>query len=174
MAPLSYWAWLFRGRGGDPGWRGVVDWWLAAHCLVGLTLALTVPVRLDEAAKAVLLPMVGVCVAISFAWIGTAYALVQSDEIEELVKRNSGGLEAYIYPFQTAILVLLVALAAWGLAGLGVYDQGCFVRCPAWGYQATSLFLYSLASLLLRECWQVVLASQTLLLYRRAVHKEGE
>jgi len=169
--PLSFWVWFFRGRAGEAGWRRVVNSWLILHVVVGVTVSWLVPVRLDEAAKAVLLPLVGVFVAMSFAWVGTAYAIVQTEEIDALAEQHPGGIESYVFPFQTAILILLVALTAWGLAGLGVYDRKCLMSCPAWGYSAISAGLFGLGSLTIRECWHVVLGSQMLLLYQRAIRK---
>jgi hypothetical protein len=115
--------------------------------------------------------MAAVFVGMSFAWVGTALSLIQTTEIESLAEQQSGGIEAYVYPFQTAILVLLTALVGWGIAGLGVFDRKCTLYCPSWGYQAVSASMYGLASLTIRECWHVVLGSQMLLLYQRAIKK---
>jgi hypothetical protein len=169
--PINYWTWLFRARSGGPGWKRVTDWWLAVHFVVGLAISHFVTVPLNEAAKAVLLPMVGVFVGMSFAWVGTALSIVQTPEIDAMAEQHPGGIEAYVYPFQTAILILLISLSAWGIAGLGVFEGTCFFNCPSWGYRAMSVCLYGFASLTLRECWHVVLGSQMLLLYQRAVRR---
>jgi hypothetical protein len=167
--PLSYWAWFTRGRSHKPGWQRLVDWWLVLHAAVGAGLALAVTLSLEEAAKAVLLPLAGVFVGMSFAWVGNAQALVQTAEIERLSGKNPAGFEVYVYSFQTAILVLLVTLGTWGVAGLGLFDRPCYFECPSWSYAVAKATLYALASFTLRVCWQVVAGAQLLLLYQRAV-----
>jgi hypothetical protein len=139
------------------------------HATVGFALAEVVQITVTDAARATLLPLAGVFVGMSFAWVGSAQAISQSIEVDALAKRNPAGFESYVYPFQLAILGMLVALGAWGLAALGVFDQHCFWQCPAWSYTALEAVLYGLACLVLRLCWQVVLGSQMLLLYQRAV-----
>jgi hypothetical protein len=169
--PLSFWVWFFRGKAQDPGWRRLADRWLAWHVGLGIGLAWLVPLSISEAAKTVLLPLAGVFVGMSFAWVGSAQAIAQSNEIDKLADAQPAGFETYVYPFQTAILGLLVALAFWGIAGLGVFDRPCGWECPSFGYKAVAVLLYALASLTVRLCWQVVLGAQWLLLYQRAVRK---
>jgi hypothetical protein len=171
MRPINYWTWFFRGRNGDAGWRSVFNWWLLWHVVVGLVISRLVVLPLNEAAKAVLLPMAGVFVGMSFAWVGTALSIIQTEEIDALAKEHPVGIESYVYTFQTAILILLISLTAWGIAGLGAFERPCHLLCPWWGYAAMSVCLYAFASLTLRECWHVVLGSQMLLLYQRAIKK---
>jgi hypothetical protein len=172
--PLSFWAWFLRGKAGDPGWHRLVDWWLLGHLLTGIALALLVPMNVEEAARAVLLPLAGIFVGMSFAWVGSAQAIAQSNEIDKLADKHPAGFETYVYPFQTAILGLLVTLGFWGIAGLGVFDRSCPWDCPSAVYLATAALLYALASLTVRLCWQVVLGAQWLLLYQRAVRRIPE
>ena len=141
------------------------------HGAVGIVVANAVQLNVTDAARATLLPLAGVFVGMSFAWVGSAQAISQSIEVDKLAKRNPAGFESYVYPFQLAILGMLVALGAWGLGALGLFDQRCLWRCPGWSYTAVESALYGLASLVFRLCWQVVLGSQMLLLYQRAVSK---
>jgi hypothetical protein len=149
----------------------LVDWWLPVHLAIGVALAWLVPATIAEAARTVLLPLAGVFVGMSFAWIGSAQAIAQTPEISRLADYNVAGYESYVYPFQIAILGLLLTLALWGIAGLGVFDQPCAWDCPGITYQATAATLYSLASFSIRMCWQVVLGAQSLLLYQRAMRR---
>ena len=169
--PLSFWSWFFRGRAGDPGWHRLVDGWLLGHLLIGVAMALVVPMKVEEAARAVLLPLAGIFVGMSFAWIGSAQAIAQSNEIDRLAEKQPAGFETYVYPFQTAILGLLITLGLWGIAGLGVFDRSCPWDCPSFLYHIVATLLYSFASLTVRLCWQVVLGAQWLLLYQRAVRR---
>lgn len=163
----QFWTWLFWGLSDRAGYRQIVNWWLAVHFLAGMGVALLVNVPLHEAAQTFLLPLAGIFVGLSFAWAGNAQALLQESEIEEIAARHPDGLSSYVYTFQLAILIILLTLVAWGLAGLKVFDF-CTNRVISLFIEA---FLYFLASLTLRECWHVVLGSQMLILSRHGVRK---
>lgn len=170
----SFWRWFNGGSGLRGGWRKFLDRWLPFHALVGATLAVVVPYPLEKAATAVLLPLAGVFVGMSFAWAGNAQALMQAPEISEIAEHNEGGFEEYVYTFQAAVLTILATMALWGVAGLGVFDRKCFFTCPPWGYGAAKWALYFMSSVTLRECWQVVLGAQWMLLAQRAVRRLPE
>ena len=102
---------------------------------------------------------------------GNAQALLQTDEIEALSEEVPGGIATYAYVFQLAILVLLVTLAGWGLAGLGFFDLRWPTPVQPKTYRAVYFALLFLASLSLRECWNVVLGAQLLLLARRRIRQ---
>jgi len=138
---------------------------------VGAGAAALLPGALSEAAKSVLLPLAGIFVGMSFAWVGSAQAIIQTAEIERLADEQGGGVENYVFTFQSAILAILVTLCLWGLAGLGVFDRPCPWACPGWLHRATVGLLFFFASLTLRECWQVVMGAQMLLLAQRAISK---
>ncbi len=108
-------------------------------------------------------------VGLSFAWAGNAQALMQTPEIEKLSIYHPGGFVEYVYTYQTAILAILVTLAFWGLAGLRVFD--CVWPSPFQPrlYFAVRLFLFTLCSLTLRECWHVVMAAQLMLVLRKKI-----
>jgi hypothetical protein len=161
--PRHFWSWL-----AGPGWNRYFNYWLLGHLAVGIAMALLVKVALSEAAKAVLLPLAGVLVGMSFAWVGNALAIAQSDEIEEMGAKNPAGYDTYVHAFQAAILVILGALVAWGLAGLGVYDEPCWWGCSDRPYFVAETLLYAIASFAVRECWGIVMGAQLMLLYQRA------
>jgi hypothetical protein len=167
--PVRYWNWFLRGE--TPGWKKLFDRWALVHFAVGVVVANVVEMPIHEAAKTVLLPLAGILVGMSFAWVGSALAIVQSSEVERLASRSKAGFEGYVHPFQSAILVLLVCLVSWGLAGLGVLDRPCSWHCPSWGYTGAESTLYGFVSFAIRECWQVVLGAQDLLLYQRAIRR---
>jgi len=166
---MTYWQWLRAGSGDRAGFRSVINVWILFHVAAGLVLAAIVPAALPSAANTVLLPLFGVFVGISFAWAGNAHALLLTSEIDEVVKRTPGGFTDYVYLFQTAILVLLTTLVAWGLAGLGVFGDKSGPFREMSGSAAVAVLLYSLLSISIRECWHVVLATQSMLLAWRAV-----
>lgn len=164
----SYWKWLFRGLNDKPGIHSFLDRWLPFHIIVGVVLAFWVDIPLHESARALVFPLAGIFVGLSFAWAGNAQALLQTDEIEKLFPFTPDGIESYIYAFQTAILLILIVLVSWGLAGLKVFDFcGNIILILI-----IEFFLFFLSSLAIRECWQVVLGSQMLILIRSKVREQ--
>lgn len=165
----SYWQWLSGRNGRRAGLRRFWNWYLALHLGVGVVIATLVPLSVKEAANTVLIPLASLIVGLCFAWGGNAIALLQTAEIEELAEHHEGGAEEYVFVYQTAILVVMIAIAAWGLGGLGAFTENP-LALAAWfaPYKQTSGFLvkvalYSWSSLALRECWHVVLGVQYML-----------
>jgi len=160
----SYWGWFFRGTGPEPGYRTILNWWLFVHLAVGLIFGALVRVGLREAGSTVMLPLVGILVAVSFAFVGSAQAVMRTGEVRALALYVGGGYAQYIYTFQTCILVILVALIAWGCAALNVYDRFLSPETSPLVYFSFKATLFGLASLALRESWQVVMGTHLLLI----------
>lgn len=168
---LSYWQWLIKGSGGKPGLLRFVDWWLPLHLGIGIFLTAKVPNNLEEAATSILLPITGVLIGLTFAWSGNAQALLSSSEIDALAEHRVGGLMEYVYSFQNAILLILITVTSWGIAGLGLIDANVPKDLNEVAYFWLSTLLYALISLTIRECWHVVLFSQWLVLVRHEINK---
>lgn len=168
----NYWRWFAVGLSGKSGWKKFIDWWLIAHAAAAFILMHYTAVSLKEAATTLMLPLASVFVGLSFAWAGNAQALLQTEEIEELTQTHPDGLQNYIYTFQTAILVILTTLVAWGCAGLGMFD-GDQIKEPICGSfslaNIAAFALFFLSSLTVRECWHVVLGSQMFILARHKI-----
>jgi hypothetical protein len=175
---LSYWTWFFKGIDNDrPGVLKLFnscDIWTYTHIFVGITVALLSDATLTVAGRTALLPLAGVFIGLTFAWSGNAQALLQTEEILMLSKESRGGIIKYVYTFQTAILTILVTLSLWGLASLEVYDKYIFYEKGLSLYLVVESFLYALSSLTFRECWDVVLSSQKLLISRVKIREALE
>lgn len=168
----EFWKWLFRGLNDRPGFRQLIDRWFPLHVVIGLVLAKAVDVPLHDAAQTFLLPLAGVFIGLSFAWVGNAQALLQESEIEKIANYHPDGIRTYVYTFQLAILVILLTLIAWGLAGLKVFTLPIFSN--SYIKFGTEAGLYFMASLTLRECWHVVMGSQLLILSRHQARKSED
>lgn len=170
---MKFWNWFCRGSGGGSGYLKYFDRWLPFHVCVGGALAWLLPMPLKEASSAVLLPLAGVFVGLSFAWGGNAQALLQSDEIDELADHHPGGFEEYVYTYQAAVLAILITMVMWGLAGLGLFDMKWPTQSKKIAYFFVASSLFSLSSVTIRECWHVVLGAQMMLLARRRIRKQS-
>ncbi len=167
-----YWRWLFLGLNGDSGISKFFDRWIFFHLAIGLSLAALVSGSLTDISKTLMLPLASIFVGLSFAWSGNVQALLQSDEIEKMIKHHPDGLENYIYTFQTAILVILLSLIAWGIVGLhptiGNTPINYVIKFMI------KFLMYSLSSIALRECWQVISGGQLLLLMRHIIKERDK
>ncbi len=171
---IGFWQWFFKGSGGKPGYRRIVNKWMFLHLSIGCLMAALVQVDLSTSANAVLLPLVGILIGLSFAWAGNAQALMQTTEIKRLSDYHKGGFVEYVYAYQTAILAILTTLSMWGLAGLQVFDKAWPTPDATIGYFVVKSILFLLASLTLRTCWHVVLGAQWMLIVQKKIkeHKE--
>jgi len=163
--PFDFWHWLFvSGPQKGSGVRKLLNIWSAVFLLAGILAAALIEKTLEDASRAVLLPLAGVLVGLSFAWSGNAQALLQTPEVELLASEHPGGLPDFVHTFQLAVLLILLTLVAWALAGLGVYEA--YLGESPGPYFFCKTLLYFLVGLTLRECWQVILGTNQLLLRR--------
>jgi hypothetical protein len=182
---MNFWKWFFRGAGDPddcpqvsgeighsrPGILAYFDIWLIFHLCVGAILMLIVPIRINEAARSILLPLAGIFIGLTFAWGGNAVSLMQSDEINMIADHHQGGLQVYVFKFQSAILVLLITMVCWGFAGLNVFESLHVKQKLKFIYAIIEIILYFFISLSLRDCWHVVMGAQSMILLRRSVKK---
>ena len=168
---FNYWNWFFAGSGGRPGYRRLLNRWLVVHLIAGAAVSYVVRVDLVTAANSVLLPLAGIFVGLAFAWAGNAMALMQTKEIGQLAEKHEGGFLEYVYVYQTAILVILVTMVLWGLAGMKAFAMPQDEEMLPYFNYAMKSFLFSLSSMALRECWHVVLGSQWMLIAQREIRK---
>lgn len=172
MNNLYYWKWFFKGTGDLPGWRHFIDIWLLVHLVFGGAIGVLTPLSIKDAADVVLFPLAGILVGIAFGWAGNSHALLQSDEIALVAGKGNARFTHYVYFYQSAILIVLVTLVSWGLAGLGLADSLIEGEVAHYFYVGIRVFLFILSSITVRECWQVVLFSQKLLLVHRIMKTE--
>jgi len=168
---MKFWTWFFKGSGNRSGFRKLFDRWFFFHVIIGFIFSCFIPVDLNTAANSVLLPLVGILVGLTFAWAGNAQALLQSPEISEFAEYSKGGFVDYVFTYQLAILVILITIVIWALAGLEVFDKVWPKDRYSTEYFITSLILYLILSLTLRECWHVVLGAQFMIMAQRKIKK---
>jgi hypothetical protein len=168
---ISFWGWLIKGSGGKSGLRRLADIWMLVHISVGLTLACLIDKPLSDCASSVLLPLAGIIVALSFAWVGNAQALLLTSEMEDVAEKHDGGFVEYVHVYQMAILLILVCLVSWCVAGLSVFDSAWPTPKNFFGYFCTKSALFMASSISLRECWHVVLGAQTMLVMQREIKR---
>jgi hypothetical protein len=168
---FSYWLWFLKGSGDKAGYRRIINCWIILHIFVGYSLSYIVKIDLISCANTVILPLAAIFVGLSFAWVGNAQALLQSERMELIYKHHKGGFIEYAFTFQTAILALLVSLVLWGMAGLQVFDRTWPTAGSPTTYNLIKIILFTSSSIALRECWHVVLAVQWMLITQNEIKK---
>lgn len=150
---MNYWNWLFKGQDGTPGIKRFYNRWLILHFLLGVFLASVIHVPIYQAGHTILIPLAIIFMGFIFVWLAMQN-LLQTNKIAELLKVYPQSYEKYVCVYQTAILVFLITLCAWGLGDLRVFDdlfgQSIFIFF-------TKVILFAILSLTLRECWHLVL-----------------
>lgn len=171
---VTFWKWFFFGSGGKAGYKKFLDRWFILHLLIAIVLAIFARDSLSDVASRLLLPLAGVLVGMSFAMTSSFHSILETREINELAEYNPGGYEDYLFTFQLAFLVLFVTLAAWALAGIGIFDTYVADKDFVVTYRSIQGILYFLFSLSLRESWQVIAGTHILILLRKniALHKK--
>lgn len=175
---IDYWEWFLHGtRNAEcrrAGWTRLFDWWQLVHPVAGCVLSWLVIRPVVDTATAVLLPLAGTLVGLSFAWSGSSQSLLQSAEIEKVSKRLPDGLAGLAYFYQNAILLILTTLVLWGVAGFGTFDDVWPTAARKWPYLGIRFALFTLASMAVREAWNVVHHAQLLLLARLEVRAASQ
>ncbi|MGI6078990.1 MAG: hypothetical protein ACOYCB_12710 [Fastidiosipilaceae bacterium] len=166
---FNYWKWLLKGSGGNPGYRRMFDIWMIIHFGIGLFLARIIPGSLERSASMVLIPLVGLFFSLSFTWIGNAQALMQSKEINELANYHEGGFIEYVYVYQTSILMVIIVLILWVLAGLSLFDLRWPTKEDVIFYYIIKAILFSSLSLTIRESWNAIIGTQWMLIAQRII-----
>lgn len=163
---FSFWYWLFT--------KGIIktlNWWLLLHIAIGSLFALFTPISIIKVASIVVIPLVGVLIGLSFSWIGNAMALLETIEIKIMVKHHEGGIKEYIFSYQFSILILLTCIILWSLIGLRFDTLIIFNNMPLFMKILGKIFIFSITSFAIRECWQVVLSTQWLLLSKSKIRE---
>lgn len=174
---FAFWRWFATS-----GLRSFVDWWLVVHASIGFGLAKVVPQCLSQVAQVAFLPLASILIGLAFAWGGNALAVLQTPEIKKAIgAQGPRAFSEYLFKFQQAILLVLVVLVVWGLLATGVGSSvGHLSRLPLVRLIGRAI-AFGLTSIAIRECWHVVLGTQSLLIMRhiiereadRAIHKNG-
>lgn len=172
MAHVSFWKWFRKGSGRSAGATRLLSLWLVFDITLALSSPFWTPSQTLELAKGVLLPLSGVFVGLAVSWSATAYVLINSEEISRLAEQNEAGLENYVYPFQLAILILLVTITFWTAVTVVAPPQIDFPILVNESHAVGDYFMVFgifLTSMSLRVAWQVVDLVSTTLLYARKV-----
>lgn len=157
---LSFWRWLLKGYGSErAGIRAYWNKWLLLHAVIATILAWKLELQ-PSSATSLCIPFISVLIAITVAWSGNIVSLLNTEEIIELSTYYHGGIEGYAFNVQSTVLTLFIAVILWTMYGFQ------FFLCP-W----LPLFI---SSIVLRDCWNVILFAQTLTIIRAkiAIHKK--
>jgi len=163
---FSFWKWWFRY-----GLLTFVNWWLILHLAIGYILFRLVSAPYSHIAQVIVIPLVGVLIGLSLAWAGNAIAIMQTPEFRQMASKHPRGIKEYLYGFQSSILALLVCIVFWSMIALGVHASPILL-CVSHNIRISfKIMLFASSSLATRECWQIILSAQWLLLSKHNVEE---
>ena len=160
MLQLSFWRWLFLGSGNSPGILRIVNFWLILHLIIGCTLAYLIDIDVRTLADLILPPLSILFFSAYISW-GSGLQLLQTPELQELVRHRQGGMTEYVFTYQLVILIVLMAIIFWVLVKFRFFSVSIVDDSLLFGLK---VFLLAFTSLTVRECWQITSGTQWLLL----------
>lgn len=175
----GFWHWLIIGdrsssrshevASKSPGIYKLFNVWSIIYICIAIYITNTFVIELKVLAASMLLPAAGLFIGVAFAWGGNAHAILQTKEIEELAQYKDGGFEDYAYTFQLSMLIVLLTITLWTLAGIGIFEN-----LPSPYIQYVTIFILSLSAIAIRECWHIIVGSTELLImkYYVRIHKK--
>lgn len=166
---LNFWHWLFFDGDSKAGWKRLVDWWLFFHIMVGVGLTILSTNDLAKVASVGVLPLAAMFFALAFAWVGNALSMLTNSSFKLVARHRKGGVKEYAYTYQLAVLTAMVTISGWALVAAGVVEP----LSEAWRLVA-SFLLFSLASLTIRECWQVIYGAHRSLIVSDIIDQKME
>lgn len=161
---FSFWYWFFKY-----GLKKFLNWWLVLHLVIATSLSFFIRIKIDEASILVIVPLAGILIGLSFAWVGNAMALLESEEVKKVIQQHEVGLKDYIFTYQLAILLILTSIISWALVGLKIQAHPYLAYIPTWLKHTFKIYLFFMVSISIRECWQIVMSTQWLLILKAKV-----
>lgn len=154
MTHQRFWGWFFRGS--EKSKSGLIDLlWSISTMFCVLTAAMLSYVarhmEFYELARAAIFPLTGIFIGVSFTGASFALSKLQSDSIRELISRDKGEIEYFVFGFQSAVLLLLISVVYCALGVMGIFSSA---PC-AWQYSLT-FALFFLLGMSVVQCWKVV------------------
>lgn len=152
---VSFWQWLVRGaQNGPPGIYNLLNWFLVLHIGIGLIAATFIKSDPFEFASNALFPAASILIGMSLAWTTRAATILQTSDLRTALFTADRPAEDYVYAFQLSILIIIVMVAYVSIMAGGGISATVFGADV--DQKISGIFLYTLLSLSLRECWGVV------------------
>lgn len=158
MTDYSFWKWFWIGENDKPGFRSFVNWQILIYLVAIIAIYPDLPMPMNKIACSMMLPICGIIFGITFAWSGNITALLSTNELDKFSNYVPGGLETYVYYTQSVVLLVLTLGGLWGLVGFELLVD------KKWYY-----LLLTVTAMTIRECWNLILMAQYLILVRRDV-----
>lgn len=151
----TFWSWFWKGTANSKaGIMLIIKWQNITHLLIATFLLLFINSDPFVFASKALFPAASILVSMAVAWTARASTVLQDVNFKKKVISDKNPLEAYVYGYQLALLIIItmvvyVAIMAGG--GIEMPFVSNDISKPASGF-----FLYLLLSFSIAQCWQVI------------------
>lgn len=126
---------------------------MLVHLLIGTILYALVPVSPYNFAAKALFPAASILVGMAVAWTARAAAILQDARFRDQVISDDNPIEAYVYGYQLSLFIIIVMVVFVTVSANGGLRTPL---PPKFAEASTGIIMYSLLSLALRECWNVI------------------
>lgn len=155
---LSFWVWFFKGGyNATPGWKRLLSIRSTYICfIIAFFVARITKNPIEDIAASLFLPLIGIFVGLSFAWVDNMLNSLNSPAAKKMALANteSGGYRNYLFVLQNSVFVLLLTLIFWGLTGIGVFKS--LEEKKGIGFHVWKTFLFFMLSISIAECWGII------------------
>lgn len=150
---FHFWKWLLTD-----GLRQFVDKWVLFHLILGYCLQLFLKIPLYEVAMKAFAPFSALLIALVFAWSGSVSSILQAKEMNDIRKINGFMIfKNYVFNFQLATLLNFILIISWIFLSLDPFKGH---QTNQYIYTSIRTIVYAFSSLVIRECWNMILRLQ--------------
>lgn len=150
----KYWPWLCAKSGRKVGYRLLLNKWLLLDLIIAGLLTFGLRVTGFEFAQKALFPAASILAGMAFAWTARASTILNNTDFRNRIISEKNPLSDYVYGFQMSIMLLFLCVIYIAIMASGGFNF--FIFSPYVSSVLSSLFMYFLISLTIRECWGVI------------------
>lgn len=155
----NFWKWFFFGNlfpHEKAGIKNYFDFWLIIHLIISSFL--TYLFYNKEINMIVILFIeISSCIIISI-WGSKALFLLNTKQIIKLTEFSKNSIISYTFKLQSSILSLFISIILWTIFYLNILQNNIIL-----------FIAFFSTSILIRECWQNILLSNMLTIYRSKI-----
>lgn len=167
---VTFWSWFWKGTAkSKSGLRLLVNGRLVVHAIIALLLLVCVKSDPFEFAGKALFPAASILVSMAVAWTSRASTILQDNTFREMILSDKNPLEAYVYGYQLALLIIIGMVIYVSIMASG--GLSFVLISPSISVRLSGFMLYFLLSLAITQCWQVIDFSNLLTLLHERVRK---
>lgn len=151
---VEFWPWMLAKDGRKTGYKLLLNWWLASDVIIALILTFSLKIDAFAFAEKALFPAASILVGMAVAWTARASMIISDKKFQETNVGDENPIEDYVYGYQLSVGIVFASVVVITIMAAGGFDF--YIYSPSFSQFLSSITLYSLLSLTIRECWAVI------------------